>query len=104
MVRLSPSASVASTEQVRVSTLLAELGLMVTLFTTGSLLMTTVDALPESLAPSESVVVTLQVMLSDTLAVAVVRTSESLFPSVAPVVLLVHTTVVLGLSSGSVMV
>ena len=64
MVGVPPSASVAVAEQVRVSSLYAELGEIETLPITGSVLLIRALPDPESLSPLVSVAVAVQVNVS----------------------------------------
>ena len=88
---MPPSASDAEAEQVRaVEVPMPELGLLETDAIAGAVLPTDTDAAPESVAPSESVAVAVQVMLSPGELLAAERMSELPAPKLVPSVALLH--------------
>ena len=88
---LSPSSSLAVAEQVKaVEVLTPLLGLTLTESTVGSVFSTLTLALSESLPPSASAAVAVQVMVSPGELVVAERVSVSPLPSVLEVLSLVH--------------
>ena len=81
----SSSGSLAAAVQVAVSLELGALGLMLTLPTTGSLLMTENAAVPAAIAPSESVAVNSQATVSPTSTMVESSVSDAPVPTVWPV-------------------
>ena len=91
MVRLSPSSSEVSAEQVKVEEVTSPvLGLIETVVTSGSELSTVTDAEPVSVAPASSVAVAVQVMVLPSAAVAAVRVMLAPEPRDVDLLVLVH--------------